>query len=161
MRHVVWFAVATLCVAGPAVAGPCSDQIAGIARTISQTSVVSGAPTTGTLNGAAPGADRKTASAPNAGAQSEQTTAAGGTLGGDSGNREMNRTASNVATSPTDVRRQQAGLPTQADAPGVKSSDEKLVAAKAQLDKARMLDVQNDSSCHSAADAAQKMMGPS
>jgi flagellar biosynthesis/type III secretory pathway M-ring protein FliF/YscJ len=161
VRNTV-FAAATmlpLVVAAPALAGPCSDQIAAVSRALSGYPNVSGSPTTGTLNGA--GASNKSnAPAPNNAAQAKDTTASGGSLTGESANREMNAAASNTATSPEDVRRQQAGVPTMADDPNAKTPNQRVAQATQQLDLARALDAKNDPACHQAANQANQLVKP-
>jgi hypothetical protein len=144
----------------PAMAGPCSDQIAEVGRALSAHPSVAGSPTTGTLNGSGPDAAKSTAQAPNTAAQAESTTAKGSKLGGDSGNREMNGAASNVATSPEDVRRQQAGVPTMADAPNAASPDGRLAQASQFLDRARALDAKGDPACQAATEKARQLASP-
>ena len=140
----------------PALAGPCSDQIAAVSRALSSYTNVSGSPTTGTLNGAGP-SEKSTAAAPDKGAQAKDTTANGSKLTGESGNREMNAAASDTATY---VRRQQQGVATMADAPNVKTPDQRVAQAAHQLDLARALDAKNDPACHQAANQADQLVKP-
>jgi hypothetical protein len=148
-----------LTVGGPVLAGPCSDQIAAVSRALSAYPDVSGSPTTGTLNGAG-ASDKSTAPARDTSAQAKDTTASGGNLTGESGNREMSAAAGNTATSSEDVRRQQAGVPTMADAPNAKTPNQRIAQAARQLDLARELDAKNDPACHQAADQANQLVKP-
>jgi hypothetical protein len=58
-----------------------------------------------------------------------------------SGTREMSAVAGQIATSPEDVRRQQEGRPTTAQA------SDQLPMARAKLEQARLLDEQGKSDC--------------
>jgi hypothetical protein len=144
---------------GPALAGPCSGQIAAVSRVLSAYTDVSGPPTTGSQN--AVGSPEKSAGpAPDIRAQAKDTTANGTILNGESGRREMNAVASTTATSPEDVRRQQAGVPTTADARNVKTPDQRVTQAAQQLDLARALDAKNDPACHQSANQANQLVKP-
>jgi hypothetical protein len=142
--------------AAPAIAGPCSDQIMQISRTLSQHGSVSGSPTTGTLNGAGPDSAKSSAAQPNTQAQADGTSSKG-KLNGDSGGKEMSAASSNVATSPEDVRRQQAGVPTTADNPSAKTPDQRVAQAQMQLDRAKALDAKGDTACRDAAQKASQL----
>lgn len=155
-----------------AMAGPCSDGIADLARKLSQSPAL-GPVTTGTLTGAAPGStpDQK----PSPGAPKPTGTSADNRLGGTAGTKEANAAVGNqVATSPQDVRRQQEGLPTAAAAAGAGSGqsvettpgkvatgdkpDADMSKAKMSLEQARMLDQKNDPSCKDALDRTRQLM---
>lgn len=113
----------TLAVA-PALAGPCSDDIAELSRRLSSNPTLGGTPTSGALSGAEPGHSPAPAGGGAAGGSPSTNAnspgrAAGTTAdqhqGGTAGTREMNASVGNqVATSPEDVRRQQQGQPTAA-----------------------------------------------
>jgi hypothetical protein len=158
LRNITFAAgmVLPLFAVSSALAGPCSDQIAAVSRILGAHPNVSGSPTTGTLNGAGP-SDKSSAAVSNTAAQTKGTTADGGSLKGDSGNREMTAAASSTATSPEDVRRQQAGVATMADAPDAKTPNQHVAQATQQLDRARMLDAKNDPTCHEAVDQASQL----
>jgi hypothetical protein len=130
---------------GVASAGPCSDQIAELSRL--------------TSGGASP---TTTGSTPNPGATTTGNVGAGGlaaakpgeasqpgtgqqTADQRSGTREMNTAAGQVATSAEDVRRQQEGRPTTAQA--ANQASDRLPLAKAKLDQARLLDEQGNAGC--------------
>jgi hypothetical protein len=68
-----------------------------------------------------------------------------------------------AAASPQDVRLQQQGRPTQAEAatnatPATAAGEDKLQKVMADLDRARELDGKNDSTCMSAISDARKVM---
>ncbi len=173
-RSKLLFGLTSLCLSfgsGLAVAGPCSDQITELGRTLSQNSSM-GPVTTGTLSGSNPG------SAPTGAAQpappATTGTSSDNRVGGTAGTKEVNAAVGNlVATSPQDVRRQQEGLPTAAavasagsnrsveTTPGQGSTampNDRMSQAKVELEKARMLDSQNDKSCSGAIDRTRELM---
>ena len=156
-----------------AAAGPCSDQIAELGRKLSQSPAL-GAPTTGTLTGSnpnnAPGASPTASAAPQ-----PAGTSADNRVGGTAGTKEVNAAVGNmVATSPQDVRRQQEGLPTAAAVAAAGSGksvettpgqaggagpNDKMSEAKAELEKARKMDSQDDAACRGAVDRARQLAG--
>jgi hypothetical protein len=128
-----------------ALAGPCSDQIAELARLTSggASPATTGATTSpgGTtastagaaaIAGAAPGE----ASQPGTGRQTADQR---------SGTREMSAAAGQTATSPEDVRRQQEGRPTVAQA--ADQASQRVPLARAKLEQARLLDEQGNAGC--------------
>ena len=158
-----------------AFAGPCSNEIAELARTLSATPALGGTPTTGALSGAGPGNAPSPANSGGSAAPSPDRTAgttADSRQGGTAGTREMNAVVGNqIATSPEDVRRQQQGQPTAAAAaemgqraqsdrqrvevvPGTPGaapgSDARLSRAKDELETARALDQRDDPACRDA-----------
>ena len=156
-----------------AAAGPCSDQIAELGRKLSQSPSL-GAPTTGTLTGSNP--NNAPGASPTASAAPQPTgTSADNRVGGTAGTKEVNAAVGNmVATSPQDVRRQQEGLPTAAavaaagsgksveTTPGQASGagpNDKMSEAKAELEKARKMDSQDDAACRGAVDRARQLAG--
>ena len=158
---------------GAAAAGPCSDQIAELGRKLSQSPSL-GPATTGTLTGSnpnsAPGASSAASAAPTGTGTSNDNR-----VGGTAGTKEANAAVGNmVATSSQDVRRQQEGLPTAAavaaagsgksveTTPGQASGagpNDKMSEAKAELEKARMMDAKDDGACHGAIDRARQLAG--
>jgi hypothetical protein len=147
---------------GLALAGPCSDQIGELSRlttggasptTTGATSTpvnpgattVSGAISAGSAGAAAskPGE----ASDPGTGRQTADQR---------SGTREMSAVAGQIATSPDDVRRQQAGQPTASQA--ADQASQRLVTAKAKLDQARVLDEQGNAGCTALVNEARAAM---
>ena len=158
-----------------AFAGPCSNEIAELARTLSATPALGGTPTTGALSGAGPGNAPSPANSGGSATPSPDRTAgtsADNRQGGSAGTRELNAVVGNqIATSPEDVRRQQQGLPTAAaaaemgqraqsdrqrvevvpGAPGAApGSDARLSRAKDEFEAARALDLRDDPSCSDA-----------
>lgn len=169
-----------------ASAGPCSNDIAELSRTLSASPALGGTPTTGTLSGAGPNnAPSPAAGGGAAGAASGPDRTAGtsgsGRQGGTAGTRELNAAVGNqVATSPEDVRRQQQGQPTtaaQAEAGQRAQSDrqrvevvpgspggppagggDRMERAKAELETARALDQRDDGSCRDAINRVRTAM---
>jgi hypothetical protein len=154
---------------GVALAGPCSDQIAELSRLTSG----GGAPaTTGATSGAPSGSGA--ISNPGAttvgGAGAAGAAAAPGMKPGEaseagtgkqsadqrSGTREMSAVAGQIATSPEDVRRQQEGRPTTAQA--ADQASERLPLAKAKLEQARLLDEQGNAGCMNLVNEARAAM---
>lgn len=173
MASMSAFCVGVVAMPMAAAAGPCSDQIAELGRKLSQSPSL-GPVTTGTLTGSnpnnAPGTS-KTAGTP----PSSTGTSAGNRVGGTAGTKELNAAVGNtVATSTQDVRRQQEGLPTAAavaaagsgksveTTPGHASGpgpNDRMSEAKAELEKARMMDQKGDGACRGAIDKARQLAG--
>lgn len=142
-----------------ALAGPCSDQIAELGKTLSQSPSLGSSPTTGTLTGSGPG------SAPTNAPSADPTTkgtSADARIGGTAGTKELNSASSQIATSSQDVRRQQEGLPTAAATAAAQgkgsvetaprlgqapSSDDRMSMAKSELQNAVALNQKDDSLC--------------
>lgn len=157
----------------PAVsfAGPCADDIAALGRKLAELPSL-GPATTGALSGASPGAVN-TSSNPKA--TPDQTgTSADKAMGGTGGTKEMNAATAQVATSAEDVRRQQEGLPTAAQAASqnaknsvettpkqgaVDQPNDRASQAKMELEKARALDQKNDKACADAVKRGQSLSG--
>ena len=154
MKKKILSGVAALAIIGTASlgftsvahAGPCSDDISALSRKLSQNSALGGEPTSGTLNGSGSGSAAGNAANPDQKALNKGTTA-DGKVGGEAGMKEMNAASGQVATSSADVRRQQAGVPTTANAPGTPTPNDKMSEAKMELEKARALDAKGDASC--------------
>jgi hypothetical protein len=168
---------------GPALAGPCSADIAELSRTLSTSPALGGTPTAGALAGAEPGGVPSAASGGAAPAPSPDRTAgtsADRRQGGTAGTREMNAVVGNqIATSPEDVRRQQEGLPTAAAAaemgrraqsdrervevvPGAPGAaprpDDRASRAKDALETARALDQRDDAGSRDAVTRVRSLM---
>ena len=156
--------------ASAAMAGPCTSDIAELGKTLSQSSSL-GPATTGTLSGSAPGSIQPATQDTSA---STKGTTADKSVGGTAGTKEMNAAAGQVATSADDVRRQQQGLPTaaQAAAAASKSSvetapaqtsnkmpDDRMSQAKMELETARTLDQQGDTACATSIKHVRELMG--
>lgn len=73
-----------------------------------------------------------------------------------SGTHEMNAAAGQIATSAEDVRRQQEGRPTTAQA--ADQASERLPMAKAKLEQARQLDEQGNAGCMALVNEARAAM---
>ena len=73
-----------------------------------------------------------------------------------SGTREMSAVAGQIATSPEDVRRQQEGRPTVAQAADQAAT--RLPAAKAKLDQARLLDEKGQAGCMGLVNEARSLL---
>ena len=143
--------------AGPAAAGPCTDQIDQVGRALSGSGKEAG-----TLAGAAPGSIEGKAPMPDQGAQAAGPTGKeAGTLAGAApdGRAGAADPAQGRATSPQDVRLQQAGQPTAAQGGDPKAMDDRMTMARMELGKARDLDQQGSADCAAALDRARKAMG--
>lgn len=165
--------IGTLAAPTGAAAGPCSDQIAELGRKLSQSPSL-GPVTTGALPGSNPNNAPGTSSTASA-APPPTGTSADNRVGGTAGTKEVNAAVGNtVATSPQDVRRQQEGLPTAAavaaagsdksveTTPGHASGagpNDRMSEAKAELEKARKMDSQDDAACRGALDRARQLAG--
>jgi hypothetical protein len=173
---------AALVPAGGALAGPCSNDIAELTRTLSASPALGGTPTTGALSGAGPGGAPSPGGGGGSATPSPDRTAgttADNRQGGTAGTREMGAVVGNqIATSPEDVRRQQEGRPTAAaqaeagqraqsdrqrvevtpGAPGGSVSDDRASRAKAELETARALDQRDDGACRDAVTRARRAM---
>ncbi len=160
------FVLASGVLVGPgievALAGPCSDQIAELSRLTSG----GGAPaTTGAVSGSGTIANPGAATVSGSGAAGAAATKPGeasdagtGKQSADqrSGTREMSAVAGQIATSPEDVRRQQEGRPTTAQA--ADQARERLPMAKAKLEQARLLDEQGNAGCMGLVNEARAAM---
>jgi hypothetical protein len=148
------FALGALLSPGLAVAGPCSEQIAELSRLTS--GGASPATTGGITN---PGAATVGGAAGMAAAKPGEASDTGtGKQSADqrSGTREMSAVAGQIATSPEDVRRQQEGRPTVAQAADQAAT--RLPAAKAKLDQARLLDEKGQAGCMGLVNEARSLL---
>lgn len=151
-------------------AGQCAEQIAQLDRTLSGSGAL-GPVTTGALAGAGPGSIKQNSQNKQQ-ASTAGTSAGSGQLGGTAATREMDAAANQVATSPEDVRRQQQGQPTMANAAGAASegaetkpsnvaaatAGDRLSQAKMDVAQARALDAKGDRSCLAAIKRAQDLI---
>ena len=139
-----------------ALAGPCSDQIAQLSRlTTGGASPTTTASTSGSGAASNPGAT----TVGTAGSKPGEATQPGtGTQTADqrSGTREMSAAAGQVATSAEDVRRQQEGRPTLAQA--ANQASDRLPTAKAKLDQAQLLDQQGNADCMKLVNEARQAL---
>lgn len=156
-------------VAGPAAAGPCTEQLNEVSKMMSNNPAM-GAPTSGALAGAAPGAIQSKAPMPQEATPPGSIEATGNAVKGQAvattmaGNAPGSQAqpidpAAGRATSPQDVRAQQVGQPTAAQGGDPTKLPDNITQAKNQLDKARMLDAQGSNECAGALDEAKRLMG--
>ena len=161
--------ITALATSAPAWAGPCSDDIATLGRQLSQKPQL-GPATTGTLTGSNPGSTPGSGQAPATDAKGT-TASQDAKIGGTAGTKELDAASNNVATSPADVRRQQLGKPTAAQAaatgsgsdethPGSQASnmsaqDDHVSRAKTAWQQAVDLNAKNDPACKGAVAKAQ------
>jgi hypothetical protein len=124
---------------GVALAGPCSDQIAELSR---MTGGGANPATTGATS--SPGTTPGDAAPTGTGKQTAEQR---------SGTREMSAVAGQIATSPEDVRRQQEGRPTTAQAA------DQMPTARAKLEQARLLDEQGKGECMALVNEARAALG--
>ena len=153
-------AAAALC-GGTAVAGPCSQQIASLERTLSSRDAGSGPvqtqPGTGPTDqiSEAGSSSRTTSEATRSPSEVRTGNAhVGPTVA-------MNQATAGSAASSQDVRLQQQGKPTTAEAarngtPAAAAGQDKQQRVAADLGRARDLDRKNDSACAAAVDDARK-----
>jgi hypothetical protein len=164
-------------------AGPCSDGIAELLRTLSASPALSGTPTTGALSDAGPNNAPSPAGSGSSATPSPDRTAGATTdsrQGGSAGTRELNAVPDNqIATSPEDVRPQQEGRPTadaaagagqraQSDlkrvevvpgAPGATSgADNRTARVKTELEITRALDQRDDVACRDTVTRVRRAM---
>jgi hypothetical protein len=151
-----------------AFAGPCTRQIAEFEQHLSSRDAGAG-PVLGTPSERGPQNQIS-----EAGSSTRSTTEASHMATevrtGDSGGSNkagptsaMSEAAAGTAGSPQDVRLQQQGKPTQAQAaanatPASASGQDKLQRVTADLDRARELDRQNDNACMGAISEARREM---
>jgi hypothetical protein len=140
----------------PAWAGPCSDQIAEIQKTLSSTDAGAG-PTLGAAPAANPATTAATSPAASAAARPPGTEATAA----------MNTATEGRAASAQDVRAQQQGQPTSSQVAQTGSTGraaqlpaDKLSQVHAALDRARSLDQQgNNDGCTQAINEAKQLVG--
>jgi hypothetical protein len=126
---------------GVAFAGPCADQIAELSRMAGGGANPATTGATSSPGATASGQAGGTGPAGTAPGDAAQTGTGKQTAEQRSGTREMSAVAGQIATSPEDVRRQQEGRPTTAQA------SDQLPMARAKLEQARLLDEQGKSDC--------------
>ena len=168
MKRFIFACTAIALGGGPALGGPCSSQIADLEQHLSSRDAGAG-PVLGTTSGT--GAQNQIS---EAGSSTRSTTEASHIAsevhaGDSSGSNRIGPTGAvgaataGAAASPQDVRLQQQGRPTQAEAatnatPATAAGEDKLQKVMADLDRARELDGKNDSTCMSAISDARKVM---
>ena len=167
---------------GPSWAGPCTEQIAELQKTMSSMDAGSGptmragaaqnptttASTTPAAAGqSAAGAAGSSATVPNVSADPSRTLRAGEAPKTDA-TVAMNTASQGVATSAQDVRSQQQGQPTSSQiaqgsaqpAGGTQPQADKMMQASAALDRARAADQKGDNTaCTQALGEAKQLVG--
>jgi hypothetical protein len=153
---------------GVALAGPCSQEIIALQQNLSSSDAGSGPVLTsaqsGTSREVSEGGSsvRSTSEASRSAAEVRAPQQANGSdRVGPTG--AVGQATAGSAASAQDVRLQQQGLPTQAEAarngtPAAARGEGKLQRVSAALDRARSLDQNNDSACMGAVDEAKKAM---
>jgi hypothetical protein len=133
-----------------AVAGPCSQQISQLEKTLSSKDAGSGPVSTGNASPAASIGGQTGHPAPphEVGTQNGEKTGP---------TKSMNQASSQTATSAQDVRRQQQGEPTAANATGAFHADDRTAKIEAALQRARQMDSQNNADCKNAVNEAQQL----
>jgi hypothetical protein len=154
---------------GQTLAGPCTSEIAALEQHLSSRDAGAG-PVLGTTSGT--GAENQIS---EAGSSTRSTTEASHITnevrtGGDSNDSKrvgptgaVGEATAGAAASPQDVRLQQQGQPTQAQAAknatsATPSGEDKLQKVMADLNRARELEGKNDNACMSAIADARKEM---
>jgi len=131
-------------------AGPCSQQISQLEKTMSSKDAGAGPVSTGNASPAASIGGQTGHARP----AHEVGTQGGSKTGPTSA---MNQASSQTATSAQDVRRQQQNQPTAAQSTGAASSEDRTAKIEASLARARQLDGQNNADCKNAVGEAQKL----
>lgn len=137
--------------AGSAFAGPCTEQIAEVRKTMAQSSAL-GATTSGTLSGGGVGSVPQAEQGQTVKPSDDPKQASG-----EAGMSQMNKASGQVATSAQDVRQQQQGQPTAAQG-GSPAGDERMTQAKMELERAVRLDQEGSGDCTAALEQARKMI---
>jgi hypothetical protein len=153
---------------GAAFAGPCSEQIAALQQSLSSRDAGAGPVQMKAGSGASSQVSEAGSSVRNTAEASRTAAEIRGTGKGSSSDRvgptdAMGRATGGSAASAQDVRLQQQGQPTQAEAaqngtPSAAVGEDKLQKVAADLDRARSLDGKNDSGCVGAVNDARKHM---
>jgi hypothetical protein len=166
-----WFLAGCAAVAltsGAAFAGPCSEQIAALQQSLSSRDAGAG-PVHMKAGGGTSSQVSEAGSSVRNTSEASRTAAELRATGQGSGSERVGPTAAlgratgGSAASAQDVRLQQQGQPTQAEAaqngtPAAAVGEDKLQKVAADLDRARSLDAKNDSGCMGAVNDARKGM---
>ena len=153
---------------GAAVASPCSEQIAALQKSLSSRDAGAG-PVQMTAGGGASSQVSEAGSSVRNTSEASRSAAEVRATGKSSGSDRvgptdaMGQATGGSAASAQDVRLQQQGQPTQAEAaqngtPAAAVGEDKLQKVAVDLDRARSLDGQNDSGCMGAVNDARKDM---
>ena len=149
---------------GAALAGPCSQEITALQRSLSSRDAGSGpVQESGASSQISPAgsSERSTAEASRSAAEVRGTGQDGRSAERVGPTGAMGQAAAGSAASAQDVRLQQQGRPTQAEAarsgkPAAAAGEDKLQRVAADLDRARSLDLQSNSGCVDAVNDARK-----
>ncbi len=169
MKRLLWTCAVLALGGGQALAGPCTSQITALEQHLSSRDAGAG-PVIGSGTGSnaekeaskAGTATRSTTEASRTAAEVRANGSGGGTQKvGPTGT--MGQATAGAAASPQDVRLQQQGKPTQAQAglsqtPAAARGEDKMQQVTANLDRARKLDGSNDAACMSAISDARKAL---
>ena len=153
---------------GAAFAGPCSEQITALQQSLSSRDAGAGPVQMKAGSGTSSQISEAGSSVRNT-AEASRTAAEVRAAGKGSGSDRIGPTdamggaTGGSAASAQDVRLQQQGQPTQAEAaqngtPAAAMGEDKLQKVAADLDRARSLDGKNDSGCVGAVNDARKHM---
>ena len=164
--HLAGYAAIALS-SGAAFAGPCSEQITELQQSLSSrdagagpVQMKAGSGTSSQISEAGSSV-RTTSEASRSAAEVRAGQGSGSDRIGPTD--AMGRATGGSAASAQDVRLQQQGQPTQAEAaqngtPAAAMGEDKLQKVAADLDRARSLDGKNDSGCVGAVNDARKHM---
>ena len=168
MKTIISACAAVLVSGGQVLAGPCASQIAAFEQHLSSRDAGAG-PILGSQSGT--GAANQISEAGGTTRTTEASRMAAEVRTGEDskGSKGMGPTGATgeatagAAASPQDVRLQQEGKPTQAQAaknaaPAAAAGEGRLQKIMADLDRARQLDGKNDTACMSAISEARKDM---
>ena len=169
MKGFIFACTAIALGSGQALAGPCSGQIADFEQHLSGRDAGAG-PVLGTTSGT--GIQNQISEAGSSTRSTTEASHIASEIRAGEDSRGLNRigptgavgaATAGAAASPQDVRLQQQGRPTQAEAatnatPATAAGEDKLQKVMADLDRARELDGKNDSTCMSAISDARKVM---
>jgi hypothetical protein len=153
---------------GAAFAGPCSEQIAALQQSLSSRDAGAGPVQMKAGSGTSSQISEAGSSVRNTSEASRSAAEVRATGQGSGSDRvgptdAMGRATGGSAASAQDVRLQQQGQPTQAEAaqngtPAAAVGEDKLQKVAADLDRARSLDGKNDSGCMGAVNDARRDM---
>jgi hypothetical protein len=158
--HLVTLAgLSLLASVSAAQAGPCTDQITELRKTLASTDAGAGPTMKGTP--AEPSATGATAPAGADVAATPSQTPKAGELPGTEATAAMSTATQGRATSPQDVRAQTQGQPTSSQvAAGAPAGSDRVMQAQAALERATMADEKGDATaCNSAVGDARRILG--
>jgi hypothetical protein len=168
MKWVLAGCAAVALSSGAAFAGPCSQQITTLQQNLSSRDAGAGpvkAAPESVTNSQVSEAGNSTRNTSEASRSPAEVRAKGQTSGSDrtGPTGAMGQATGGSAASSQDVRLQQQGQPTQAQAarngtPAAAAGQDRLQKVAADLDRARSLDGKNDSGCTAAVNDARKAL---